>query len=170
MYYVIENNRAAYYTARDSWMGTRRIVASILKTEKSLIESQLSELLERLGTSARRSIRPPVLPAKGEQTEEEKGEAERRERKQAEDSLQQELRNLRGLVFLDSVFATPDDGNDAMLVAEFSPEPQCVVFRVSLPKSARSEIPDKARLRVFGDVTRPLASDGYVDIRAIAVY
>jgi hypothetical protein len=163
MRYVVENNRAAYYTTRDSWLGAKRIVSSILKRQQSQIESQLTSLHMKLGT---------VVPVKGEQrpTEGETREAEDRDRKQAEETLQGELHNLRGLVFLDSVFDTPPDGNDAMLVAEFSAEPHRVVFRVSVPKSVRSEIPDKARLRVFGDVTRPLTGDGYVDIRAIAVY
>lgn len=73
-------------------------------------------------------------------------------------------------MFLDTAFHTSPDGNEATMVAEFSAKPHPVCFRVTVPKSVRSEVVGKARLRVFGDVTQALSNDGYVDIRAIALY
>jgi hypothetical protein len=59
-----------------------------------------------------------------------------------------------------------------VLTDTFSAKPRKVVFRVYMPKSQMAEFQNqsKMRLKVFGDTLHPLSTDGYVEIRPIAVY
>lgn len=150
MQYIVENKTARYYTTSDMWMRTYETILLLMHIKVDWIVRRPKE--------------------EKQPTETEKRKAEDRQRNQTEDALLSELRNLRGLVFLDSVFDTPAGGIDEVLVAEFSTELHRIFFRVNVPVSVRRQILTKTRLRVFGDVTRGLTSDGYVDIRAIAVY
>lgn len=153
---VVEKNRAKYYTTSEAWMGTQRTIEAMLKAQ----EDQLTELAKYYQEAVRRRADPhkavgtftlEVKPPPG-------------------GLLQYELKNLQGLVFVDSVFDTQANGNATVLIAEFSPEPERVFFRVNVAKSAKLDVLRKARLRVFGDVTRGLTNNGYVDIQAIAIY
>ena len=87
-----------------------------------------------------------------------------------EEILANELRSVQGLVFLDGAFSKSIVGEELILIEEFSTAPRAVYFTVHIPKSGKADIPGKGVLRVFGDVLRPLDAEGYLDIRAIAVY
>ena len=86
--------------------------------------------------------------------------------------MKTELESLgRQFVFVDGEFDESVGGADLTLLMTFSTDPKAW-FRISLPKEALKALPPTRlyRLRVFGNVSKALDDDGFVDIAAIAVF
>ena len=83
-----------------------------------------------------------------------------------------ELQSLHGYVFIRGDFGQSVSGNNVILAGRFMATPFKCWFRVFLPISASQMLPKTKplHLTVFGDVTRPLGDDGFIDVAAIAVY
>ena len=83
-----------------------------------------------------------------------------------------ELKSLRGYLFIEGDFDQTVAGDKVLLEQKFMDRPFKCWFRAVLPTSAAGSLPmtRPLHLTVFGDVTRPLRDDGYVDVVAIAVY
>lgn len=83
-----------------------------------------------------------------------------------------ELVLLHGYIFIDGDFDQSVSGKNVILASRLTPTPFKCWFRVFLPTSASQMLPKTKplHLRVFGDVTRPLGDDGFIDVAAIAVY
>jgi hypothetical protein len=83
-----------------------------------------------------------------------------------------ELKSLRGYIFIEGDFDQTVTGDNVLLVQRFMDRPFKCWFRALLPTSAARSLPmtKPLHLTVFGDVTRPLRDDGFVDVVAIAVY
>jgi hypothetical protein len=91
---------------------------------------------------------------------------------QPEKQALSELKSLRGYLLIEGDFDQTVTGDKVLLVQRFMDRPFKCWFRASLPTSAARSLPmtKPLHLTVFGDVTRPLRDDGFVDIVAIAVY
>ena len=159
MKFVVNNSKARYYTTSDRWMTFREIADSTIERQNTDIQILVELFAGRMPS-----------PTKKAPSEEEKRLLAKAKQQQNEKNLQSELQDLQGLVFVDGVFDKITREQDVTLVSKFSTQPHQVYFRVSIPVLEGSDIRDKSKLRIFGDVVRPLRSDGYVDIRAIAVY
>jgi hypothetical protein len=154
MQFAVSNNRARYYTTADAWITTEKVRESILKAQGdrvAALESRIPPVVTILPTGQQQATWTVTLT--GLDT--------------PEHALQTELQDSKGLVFLDEVF---NPLNGTVLIGEFSREPRRIFFRVTVPGAAKLDVLPKARLRVFGDVIRGLTSEGYVDVRAIALY
>lgn len=90
---------------------------------------------------------------------------------EADDGTRLELLRLHGYIFIEGDFEQTVTGNNVILVHRFMDRPKCL-FRAFLPISASRMLPKTKplHLTVFGDVTRPLGDDGFIDVAAIAVY
>jgi hypothetical protein len=89
--------------------------------------------------------------------------------------LKEQLRSVRGLIFVDGEFTESLQGDKAVLTSDFSvpttPPSKAASFRVSLPRKEIANLPkQRLRLTIFGDVIKPLGEDGTVDIAPIAIY
>jgi hypothetical protein len=155
--YLIENNTPQYYRNREEWLLRRANADYWIAMQKFQ--------LNPTDPSAIHGIRPLTDKA----SKEEKAEAERKA-KQFEQFLMDYLKTS-GFVVVDGAFSLSANGNNIILLEHFAAKPT-VVFRVTLPKSALSDVPHEGSLqmRVFGDVIKPLDSGGYVDVRPIALY
>ncbi len=147
---------ARYYATRERWIRTREAADGVLDMQQKENAAILNRFRASLGLApAPESAKKPT-------------EAERRAKR--EEILGSELHDLQGLVFLDGIFSKSATTDDPVLLEKFSTAPRKVYFRVHIPKSGKADIPPRGVLRVFGDVLRPLDADGYIDIRAIAIY
>ena len=73
--------------------------------------------------------------------------------------LKEQLRSVRGLIFVDGEFTESLQGDKAVLTYDFSvpttPPSKAASFRVSLPKKEIANLPThRLRLTIFGDVSR----------------
>lgn len=152
--FAVSNNRAKYYTTADAWITTEKVRESILKAQGD----QVATLESRI---------PPVVTILPHGQQQATWTTTLTVLDTPEHALQTELQDSKGLVFLDDVF---NPINGTVLVGEFSREPRHIFLRVTVPSAAKLDVLPKARLRVFGDVIRGLTSEGYVDVRAIALY
>jgi hypothetical protein len=89
--------------------------------------------------------------------------------------LEEQLRSVRGLIFVDGEFTESLQGDKALLTYDFrvptTPPSKAASFRVSLPRKQIANLPThRLRLTIFGDVTKPLGEDGTVDVAPIAIY
>jgi hypothetical protein len=87
--------------------------------------------------------------------------------------LQNELRLLDGLLFVEGEFEKSATEQSLHLIRRFTDteQPFQCSFKVVLPIQVATAIPKtNLRLRVFGDVIRGLAEDGFVDVLGIAVF
>ena len=77
----------------------------------------------------------------------------------------------RKFVFVDGEFDDSVMGEGLTLMMTFSRDPKAS-FRISLPKETSKVLPTTRpyRLRVFGNVSKALDDDGFVDIAAVAVF
>jgi hypothetical protein len=84
----------------------------------------------------------------------------------------QKLQLLHGYIFIEGDFDQSVSGKNVILASRPIPTTFKCWFRVFLPISASQMLPKtKPRhLTIFGDVTRPLGDDGFIDVAAIAVY
>jgi hypothetical protein len=166
MNYVVRNKNPKYYRNINSWfLGRENAALAVQMEQNKRAPIDLSKL--------RRSepLDDPETIAGRAPTDEEKREAIRKA-KQYESELQNELKSLDGYVFIDGVFEKTMNGDNMVFVENFSTKPLKILFRMTIPPPQLPNIENlhRLRLRVFGDVIRPLDSDGYVDIRTIAVY
>jgi hypothetical protein len=165
MNYVVNNRAPKYYTNSRGWFLGRENAALALQMEK--------EKNAPVDWSKLKPIKPVSDSVIGGDppSEEEKREAERKA-KQYQSELFGQLESLGGYVFVAGEFDLTLNGDALMLAETFSVKPRRVVFRIYVPKSQMTEFQNQSRLRlsVFGDTTRPLSSDGYVDVRPIAIY
>lgn len=148
MNYVVEHRDPRYYTG----------ISDAIKRRKGA----------RVDWSRLKPIRPldEKLPTPEEL------EAERQTDKKFEGELSNELRSLTGFVFIDGEFTLTVSAGTLTLLEQFSEKPYKVLFRVNIPTSSCPDLVNKhkLRLRVFGDVLRPLDDRGYVDIQGVAIY
>jgi hypothetical protein len=89
--------------------------------------------------------------------------------------LNEQLRSVRGLIFVDGEFTESLQGDQALLTYDFSvpttPARKAASFRVSLPRKQIASLPtQRLRLTIFGDIIKPLGDDGTIDIAPIAIY
>lgn len=159
MKYIVDNRSAKAYTTSESWMVLREAASAVVKNQGIL----LSALFERERAELGLDPLPPPKNSGQPLTDEQK-------KQQNQDSLRIELQALQGLIFLDNAFDKITSASESILVDKFETKPRAVTFRVHVPKSAKADLPKNGRLRVFGDVVRPLGDDGYVDVRAIAIF
>jgi len=166
MKYVTANHIVHYYTNRSGWMLRRAMIGLIEKTQEQIAGTPINE-------SKVRAL-PPAVPLVGSPTSSTQGNGVEAERKAAryEAEMEHELRSLSGLLFVNGQFNEATGGENVVMVETFSTKPHKVQFRFSIPKSQMPDIQGEngVRLRVFGNVIRPLGRDGYVNIQAIAAY
>ncbi len=131
---------------------------------------ELRSALSNADKQARARIDPstltPIQPLGDNKEEQPKGLTE------VENRRRSELRSLRGYIFIEGDFEQTVSGDNLILVNKFMDHPYRFWFKTLLPMSAARPLP-KTRplhLTVFGDVTRPLGDDGFVDVVGIAVY
>jgi len=92
--------------------------------------------------------------------------------------LQSELRTAHGLLFVDGDFTRNKSGGLVVLVHDFALTPLVgmpkykVRFRVTLPATAPQSLPkgSTVTVRVFGDVTKPLGNDGFIDVAPVSIF
>jgi len=89
--------------------------------------------------------------------------------------LKGQLQSVRGLIFIDGEFTESLQGDKALLTYDFSvpttPPRKAASFTVRLPRKEIANLPtQRLRLTIFGDVIKPLAEDGTIDIAPIAIY
>ena len=89
---------------------------------------------------------------------------------EADNRTHLELLRLHGYIFIEGDFDQSVSGNNVILVNRLITTP--FKFKAFLPISASRLLPKTKPLylTVFGDVTRPLGDDGFIDVAAIAVY
>jgi hypothetical protein len=168
MNYLVDHGNPKYYTSSEQWVLGKENAALALEMERNKHEpidlSKLHPITPVLDNSSDTS-------ADDKPTEEQKRNAENKA-KQYQLDLQDELKSLRGYVFVDGEFSKTTDGDALTLVETFSTKPRKVLFRVRVPISQMPILQKQSRLRlkVFGDVISPLSGDGYLDIRPIAAY
>jgi hypothetical protein len=157
MKYIADTSGSAkYFATRERWIQNREAADGILDMQQKETAAILNRFRVSLG------LQPTPESAK------KPTEAERRAKR--EKILASELHDLQGLVFLDGIFSKSATNGDLTLLEQFSTAPPKVYFRVHIPKIGKADIPARGVLRVFGDVLRPLDAEGYIDIRAIAIY
>jgi len=159
MKYVVDKHSAKAYTTGERWMWFQQVASDIVDSEEKQMAASLARQRSELGLSQLPPTRNSVKPLTDEQ-----------KKQKAQEALMTELQSLQGLVFVDDAFDKIISATETTLVAKFATKPRAVVFRVHVPRSARADLPKNGRLRVFGDVVRPLGNDGYVEVRAIAVF
>jgi hypothetical protein len=168
MNYLVDHGTPRYYTTSQEWALGRENAALALEMEKNKHEpvdpSKLHPIKPTWGADS------DALP-NDKPTEEQIRDAERKT-KQYQSDLEYELKSLTGYVFIKGEFSKTTDGDALTLVETFSTKPRKVLFRLSVPMSQMPifQKQSKLRLKVFGDVIRPLSGDGYVDVRLIAAY
>jgi hypothetical protein len=156
--YVIESNTPPqYYRTSEDWLLRRANADYLIALQQFRLNPK--------DASAIQGIRPLTDKA----SKEEKDEAAHKA-KQYQEFLMFYLKSS-GFVVVDGVFNVSVNDNNIILLEHFSAKPT-VVFRAKLPKSALPDIPHTGslQLKLFGDVIKPLDSDGYVDVRPIALY
>ena len=159
MKYLVDSRNAKGYTTSESWMVLREAANTIVESQGK----QLTEILERQRAELGLAPLPPPKNSNPPLTDKQKEQ-------QNQKNLITELQTLQGLIFLDNAFDKITSATEPTLVDKFATKPRAVTFRVHIPKSGKADLPKNGRLRVFGDVVRPLADDGYVDVRAIAIF
>jgi hypothetical protein len=162
MKFVLEQNRAYYYTDPAAWMLRATNAERKAAFDSAVREARTEEDIEKLKVSPINPLTPVNTGVSELST------------KLHEMQLKAELSNLSGLVFVDGTFDVHQSGQGRLTLFEvFSEKPEHETFKiiglkaVDLP-SLRGK--SKARLRIFGDVRQPLDDKGVVEIEAIAVY
>jgi hypothetical protein len=153
MRYLVKTRGAKAYTTSDSWMYVHQAAENIANLQSQQLSAALARFRAELGLEPL----PPISKVPSTDDDRQRG-------------LRTELRSLQGLIFLDNVFERLGSTTDLSLVGKFSTKPSAVTFRAHIPKTGKADLPKHGRLRVFGDVVRPLEEDGYIDVRAIAVF
>ena len=159
MKYVSETWPANYYTNENDWY-YRRVWKESFEPYKAIFLQQPIDP----------SSLKPIPPGSSDPEESARQTAARITQLQTD--LKNELRLVHGMVFIDGDFDKSISGNSLILTRKFSERGFKCSFRIFLPKSASESLPTTKtlHLKVFGDVTRPFAEDGFVDIAAVAVF
>jgi len=120
---------------------------------------------ERVNPEALRPIPPlPINSDELKRQTEAQNEEWRRE-------LKTELSTIHGWVFVAGDFEKAADGG-VVLVEKFSKVPTKSAFKIFLPVKASQGLPTTKplKLRVFGEIIRPLDTDGFIDVAGVAVF
>ena len=110
----------------------------------------------------------PIQPLDG-------NEDKQKAKRDFEESVHQifaQLQYVRGYVFVEGDFEKTSSRNGVILVQQFTNVPQKCWFRVFLTSNVAQNLPkgQPLKLTVFGEVTKPLSNDGFVDVAPIAIY
>ena len=153
MRYVLETWPENYFDSATEWQ-IRMIYRDAVKADE--------QARARIDYSALKALQP--LDGKEEQQPKTPTGSQKQ--------LFSELKSLRGYIFIEGDFDQTVAGNHVILVQRFMDHPLKCRFRALLPTSAARSLPmtNPLHLTVFGDVTRPLRDDGFVDVVSIAVY
>lgn len=90
--------------------------------------------------------------------------------------LKEQLSTVHGRVFVDGDFEKSVEGNNVVLMHTLSIPDKMpkldATFKIVLPKAAVQSLPTgkPLRLRVFGDVTKPLGKDGFINVAPVAIF
>ena len=159
MQYVRQNHPEKYYTSWGVWFSTNLLAEFDLQRKASVgrpIDLSKIPYEAPFGSTG---------PDKG-------GDAAQQKVKKWAEELKNELRTLKGLVFVDGAFGVSQQGEEVVLTEEFCKQPFHVAFRARVPKKSIEPplLGKSLRLRVFGNVLVPMQENGLVEIRAIAVF
>jgi hypothetical protein len=162
MKYVRKTWPASYYTNFWEW-DLRRQAAELLGiATEDRVDPALFKPIEPI------SADPEELKRQGNKLWQESGA-----------KMTSELSLIHGIVFVDGDFAKTVRGTDIVLTHNLSsgakspsvPQPKAS-FRVVVPAGGLRPVPQGAPLhfRVFGNVTKPLGKDGFVDVAPVAIF
>ena len=150
MKYVLDEGTAKYYTTAEDWH-VNWLIRQLQESREAAKGPMTKDNMEKL--------RSPTLEE---------------DRKASEKELQAQLSNLDGLVFISGqFFENHQTGKDSALMLEFEKKPQHAVFRISLGSEATGSdlvVEKQTRLTVFGRITKPLGTDGIIDVRPLAIF
>jgi hypothetical protein len=150
MKYVLNEGTARYYTTAEDW--------------------HLNRLIRQLQES-REAAKGPVTKANWEKF---RSPTIDEDQKASEKDLHDQLSTLDGLVFISGqVFENHQTEKDSVLTWEFAKKPQHIVFRVNLDSGAKKPdlvVEKETRLTVFGRITKPLGTDGIIDVHPLAIF
>jgi hypothetical protein len=166
MNFIVEKRGPKYYTTISDAIERQKKIQGLLEMQSRRLNRSVdwTQIKPMAPVGAQPTSKEPVRQKPTpEELVQEKG---------YETELDNELKSLKGYVFIDGEFSRAIYGDTITLVEQFSTKPHRVFFRVNVPKAAAPDLQDKDefRLRVFGDVLHPMDQQGYVDIKGIAIY
>lgn len=166
MRFVLEQNRAHYYTSRVDWMLRATNAERKAAHDNAVREARNARVP---GSSPGSPKAAPSNPQVSVNTAVSEFTI-----KLHEAQLKAELSTLSGLAFVDGTFDVHRSAEGSLTLTEvFADRPERVTFKIIGLKVANLTSllgKSKSRFRVFGDVREPLSDKGVVEIEAIAVY
>jgi hypothetical protein len=161
MNFVLKNGTAHYFTTIRDFYGQREL-SRVLEAGRIAYQEALKKTDPTTLT-----LVPPIDESPGKLSPEQRLAVAKR----IEAWNQAFRKEARGFVVVDGTFRIARTDNNIVFEEEFSPRPQYIAFRLTLPAKLDADVfRDGARMRVFGDVIPSSNDMNTLTIHPVAIF